>query len=102
MVRNGAESPDIGSVIAAFVTADLLGRDVVGCAEHGAHRGDVPAVFEVGEPLGSTEVEDFDEHVFARATEKDVSWLELAMNDLGFVRCGQRLGRLDRDAHCSL
>ena len=88
LVEHDAERVDVG--LAVDVVAErLLGRDVVGRAEHAAVGGQAVVAQRAGDP----EVRDLGR---ALRVEQDVLGLDVAVHDLVRVRAAERAGDLDR------
>ena len=100
-VRDDAERPEVGAVIDVAQAARLLGRHVVGRAEHGARLGAArEPLFARGRlDLRDAEVEHLGDLVVVvrRADEEDVLRLQVAVDDARVVRALQRAADLPDD-----
>ena len=88
LVEDDAERVDVGLAV-DVVAQRLLGRDVVGRAEHAAVGGQAV----VAQRAGDAEVGDLGR---ALGVEQDVLRLDVAVHDLVRVRAAERAGDLDR------
>ncbi len=78
--------------------ARLLGRHVLGRAEHEAGRGDAQFALH----LGQAEVEDLDEVAVLVVEQEDVVGLDVAVDDVELVGPGEGLGDLQGNAQAAV
>ena len=99
LVEADPERVDVGAVIDVGATLALLGRHVRRRAEHepGARAVRAEGALVAGQ-LGDAEIEELDEVLVAAARRQDdVVGLEIAVDDAGLVRRGERIRDLERD-----